>query len=200
MFTAARFLPIRHLIRFKNVLLKHIPEHPPCSLQFSSRAPTKSIINDECSLIHYGLSARQLPGYCRENSSRCSPACSCGKEKPKPKKKRSGETCRPGKSSRKLPGGDEGHSKLFRYFSFGIIPIILLFSVFTLASIGPHRREPFVKYTYLRKRDKKFAWGDGNKTFFHNRNVNPLPEGYEDDIERAQREAEEAEAKKKKKK
>jgi len=40
-------------------------------------------------------------------------------------------------------------------------------------------RQEFVKYDYLRRREKRFPWGEGQKSLFHNPHVNPLPDGYE---------------------
>merc|ERR1711915_76515 len=46
---------------------------------------------------------------------------------------------------------------------------------------GEHEHPPeFVPYEHLRLRSKRFPWGEGQKSLFHNSHTNPLPDGYEE--------------------
>lgn len=79
------------------------------------------------------------------------------------------------------PGTYKFYKKLF--FLVGL-PTIVGLSIYlyitTKQEMECYERPPFVKYEYLRMRTKRFPWGDGTKSLFHNPKKNALPDGYED--------------------
>ncbi|KAL3273970.1 hypothetical protein HHI36_015392 [Cryptolaemus montrouzieri] len=84
-----------------------------------------------------------------------------------------------------VSGGHEGGYKIWRNLTlFVAFPSIALCMVHCwLEHSKAHgERPPFVKYDHLRIRTKRFPWGDGNKSLFHNPHVNALPDGYEDEL------------------
>ncbi|XP_060523370.1 cytochrome c oxidase subunit 6A, mitochondrial [Cylas formicarius] len=85
-----------------------------------------------------------------------------------------------------VSGGHEGGYKVWKNLAFFVaFPSIILCAVncYIQETSHPHERPPFVKYEYMRVRTKRFPWGDGNKSLFHNPKVNALPDGYEDELE-----------------
>lgn len=82
-----------------------------------------------------------------------------------------------------VPGHGSGQWKMWkRLFFFVALPGVFTCALNTYLEHEKqgHHRPPFIPYEYMRKRTKRFPWGDGNHTLFHNPHVNPLPDGYED--------------------
>ncbi|KAJ8942085.1 hypothetical protein NQ314_010157 [Rhamnusium bicolor] len=78
----------------------------------------------------------------------------------------------------------EGGYKIYMFLTFFLgFPAIgaAATNVYLEKSKKEECRPPFVKYEYLRLRSKRFPWGDGSRSLFHNPKVNALPDGYEDD-------------------
>ncbi|XP_070489741.1 cytochrome c oxidase subunit 6A1, mitochondrial-like [Chironomus tepperi] len=81
--------------------------------------------------------------------------------------------------------GHSGGYKLWKRLSFFVaIPAVGVCMLNTYLEhqkehANGHHQPPFVPYDYLRMRNKRFPWGEGNKSLFHNPHVNPLPDGYE---------------------
>ncbi|OWR54511.1 cytochrome c oxidase subunit 6A1, mitochondrial [Danaus plexippus] len=81
-------------------------------------------------------------------------------------------------------GGHGGGWQLWKRLSiFVAVPAIGLgmLNAYLAHQEEHHERPPFVAFEYLRVRTKRFPWGDGQKTLFHNPHVNALPSGYEDE-------------------
>merc|ERR1711976_400681 len=82
-------------------------------------------------------------------------------------------------------GAHAGGGAMWKKLSiFVALPVIVLANInaFAPAPEGPedpHAPPPFVAYEYLRIRTKKFPWGDGNHSLFHNSHLNALPDVYE---------------------
>ncbi|XP_064095845.1 cytochrome c oxidase subunit 6A2, mitochondrial-like [Macrobrachium nipponense] len=60
------------------------------------------------------------------------------------------------------------------------LPSVALCMVNAFAGHGEEERDEFVAYEHLRLRNKRFPWGEGQKSLFHNSHVNALPDGYEE--------------------
>merc|ERR1711974_477613 len=78
-----------------------------------------------------------------------------------------------------------GWQKWRTAFFLGAIPCIIAahLSAFVFVDPDAHKRPEFKPYEYMRTRTKKFPWGDGNHTLFHNPHTNALPDGYETEEE-----------------
>ena len=70
-----------------------------------------------------------------------------------------------------------------KVFYFVCCPAIVLSMVNTYLAEREHwahyKRPEFKPMEYLRIKTKKFPFGDGTRTLFHNPLVNPLPDGWE---------------------
>ncbi|XP_067008695.2 cytochrome c oxidase subunit 6A, mitochondrial isoform X2 [Anabrus simplex] len=79
--------------------------------------------------------------------------------------------------------GHSGGTKLWRNLSFFVafpaVAVCMLNAYLKHQEESHHERPEFIPYEHLRIRNKRFPWGEGNKTLFHNPHTNPLPDGYE---------------------
>uniref|UniRef100_A0A3Q4B7E9 Cytochrome c oxidase subunit n=1 Tax=Mola mola TaxID=94237 RepID=A0A3Q4B7E9_MOLML len=85
-------------------------------------------------------------------------------------------------SRRQLSAAAAGHAKTWKILTFVLaLPgvAVCMLNTFLKEQQHSHEQPEFVPYSHLRIRSKKFPWGDGTKTLFHNAHLNPLPDGYE---------------------
>ncbi|XP_034047139.1 cytochrome c oxidase subunit 6A, mitochondrial [Thalassophryne amazonica] len=76
----------------------------------------------------------------------------------------------------------EGGAKTWKILTFTLaLPGVGVCMVNAYMKMQEKSHEPaeFVPFPHLRLRTKKFPWGDGNHSLFHNSHTNPLPDGYE---------------------
>ncbi|XP_014206186.1 cytochrome c oxidase subunit 6A2, mitochondrial [Copidosoma floridanum] len=78
----------------------------------------------------------------------------------------------------------EAAEKMWRNLTIFGVPVALLLAginCYLLEKEEEHHPRPeFIPYEHLRIRTKKFPWGDGNHSLFHDPKRNPLPDGYEE--------------------
>lgn len=76
-------------------------------------------------------------------------------------------------------GGYKLWKRMTFFVAFPAVGLCMLNAYLGHQEHAHHARPEFVKYEYLAKRDKRFPWGEGNKSLFHNPHTNALPDGYE---------------------
>ncbi|KAG9465724.1 hypothetical protein GDO78_017847 [Eleutherodactylus coqui] len=76
-------------------------------------------------------------------------------------------------------GGDRTWKILTFFVALPVVGVSML-NAWLREQNHPQKSPEFRAYDHLRIRTKKFPWGDGNHTLFHNPHTNPLPSGYEE--------------------
>ncbi|XP_055588088.1 cytochrome c oxidase subunit 6A, mitochondrial [Uranotaenia lowii] len=80
-------------------------------------------------------------------------------------------------------GGHGGGYKVWKNLSFFVaIPAVglcMLNAYLAHEAEHGHARPEFIAYEHLRIRNKRFPWGEGQKSLFHNAHANALKDGYE---------------------
>ncbi|XP_049278418.1 cytochrome c oxidase subunit 6A, mitochondrial [Anopheles maculipalpis] len=82
-----------------------------------------------------------------------------------------------------VAGHEAGGYKVWKKLSFFVampaVGLCMLNAYLKHQEEHGHPQPEFVKYEHLRIRNKRFPWGEGNKSLFHNPHTNALPDGYE---------------------
>ncbi|XP_019550676.2 cytochrome c oxidase subunit 6A2, mitochondrial [Aedes albopictus] len=77
-------------------------------------------------------------------------------------------------------GGYKTWKKLSFFVALPAVGLCMLNAYLKHQEEHGHPRAEFVPYEHMRIRNKRFPWGEGQRSLFHNPHVNPLPSGYED--------------------
>merc|ERR1712142_28209 len=84
-------------------------------------------------------------------------------------------------SSAGATAAHDGGVKQWKLLSLLVaLPAVGLCMANAIMTAGDHGRPEFIAYEHMRLRNKRFPWGDGQKSIFHNPHVNALPDGYEE--------------------
>ncbi|XP_052860826.1 cytochrome c oxidase subunit 6A, mitochondrial-like [Anopheles cruzii] len=82
-----------------------------------------------------------------------------------------------------VSGHEAGGYKVWKKLSFFVampaVGLCMLNAYLKHQEEHDHPRPEFIKYEHLRIRNKRFPWGEGTKSLFHNPHANALPDGYE---------------------
>ncbi|XP_029293872.1 cytochrome c oxidase subunit 6A2, mitochondrial [Cottoperca gobio] len=76
----------------------------------------------------------------------------------------------------------EGGARTWKILSFVLAfpgVAVCMANAYMKMQSSSHDQPEFVPYPHLRVRTKKFPWGDGNHSLFHNPHYNALPDGFE---------------------
>ncbi|CAL8343343.1 unnamed protein product [Lota lota] len=79
-------------------------------------------------------------------------------------------------------GHGEQASRTWKILSFVVaLPgvAVCMLNMYLKEQQHSHEQPEFIPYSHLRLRTKRFPWGDGNHSLFHNEHLNALPDGYE---------------------
>ncbi|CAL8310826.1 unnamed protein product [Arctogadus glacialis] len=79
-------------------------------------------------------------------------------------------------------GQEGGSARTWKILSFVLaVPgvAVCMANVYLKMQAHSHDAPEFVPYAHLQLRTKRFPWGDGNHSLFHNAHTNALPDGYE---------------------